>query len=293
MRMRWNVLFVLCTFAQGQDTLYEVLKQPPLSSQNNPLRSVNLPSHTFDLLSKQKDYLPYVINVNEEIPVQYSPIIEDTIYLQAVMLSSIGMLALLPESVTNWSEEKLQDKSLWRRWKDNVTSTPVWDDDSWVINYIGHPVSGAYYYTMARNDGMSISESAAFSTLMSTFFWEYGYEAFAEIPSIQDLILTPVMGSIMGEGLMVLQKKLNDQDGILWGSKKAGNIAYFFIDPLGNIAHGLESIFVACGLNPTVTLKFHTYPYAAKIREFPYPRQIPEDRLPHDNRQYGFIITIE
>ncbi|MFZ2890098.1 DUF3943 domain-containing protein, partial [Sulfuricurvum sp.] len=53
---------------------------------------------------------------------------------------------------------------------------------------------------MARNDGLSIGESAAFSTLMSTFFWEYGYEAFAEVPSIQDLIFTPLVGSLFGEG---------------------------------------------------------------------------------------------
>lgn len=292
MRMRWNVLLLLGTLAQGDDTLYEALNKPPLSAQNTPYKSVTVPSNTFHPLSQNKDYTPSVINLNDEIPVQYSPIVEDTIYLQAVMLSSIGLLALLPESITNWSEEKLQDKSLWSRWKENVSSTPVWDNDSWVINYIGHPVSGAYYYTMARNDGMSISESAAFSTLMSTFFWEYGYEAFAEIPSIQDLIFTPLIGSIMGEELIILQKKLDDKGGMLWGSKKAGNIAYFFIDPLGNIAHGLESIFVSFGINATVTVKIHTYPYAARIREFPYPQR-PEDRLPHENRQYGIIITIE
>ena len=34
---------------------------------------------------------------------------------------------------------------------------------------------------------------------ISTFFWEYGFEAFNEIPSAQDIVVTSVVGSIMGE----------------------------------------------------------------------------------------------
>lgn len=292
MRMRWYVLLFVYAFAQAETPLYEVLKQRPLSTQYTISEPVSIPLTSFFPLPPNEDYVPLKIDLNEKIPSHYGPIVDDTIYLQTVMLSSIGMLALLPESVTNWSEAKLKDQSLWNRWKEHVSTAPVWDQDDWVINYIGHPVSGAYYYTMARNDGMSISESAAFSTLMSTFFWEYGYEAFAEVPSIQDLIFTPLLGSILGEELIILQNKLDDNGGSLWGSKNAGNIAYFFIDPLGHIAQGLETILISLGFDPTVTMKIYTYPYVARIREFPFPK-MAEHPLPHDNRQYGVVITIE
>ena len=51
------------------------------------------------------------------------------------------------------------------------------DEDDAIINYVGHPVSGAIYYTMARNDGLDPFESFLFSTLMSSFFWEANIEA--------------------------------------------------------------------------------------------------------------------
>ena len=81
------------------------------------------------------------------------------------------------------------------------------------INYLGHPISGAVYYVMARNDGLNPFESFIFSTLMSSFFWEYGYEAFAEIPSMQDLVSTPIVGAFMGEYMHYLEGVLDENGG--------------------------------------------------------------------------------
>jgi hypothetical protein len=160
-----------------------------------------------------------------------------------------------------------------------------------MINYIGHPISGAFYYSLARNDGMTIGESAAFSTLMSTFFWEYGYESFAEIPSIQDLIFTPLLGSILGEQMFSLQKKLDQKGGVVFGSKTLGNISYFILDPLGDIAYGIGETLKNFNIDADVTMSIQTYP---QPKTLPHYFGVPqEDSLRFKEREYGFIITIQ
>jgi hypothetical protein len=208
------------------------------------------------------------------------------------MLSSIAVLALMPESITNWNAAKLEEKSLSQRWKDHVSTAPVWDNDNWFINYVGHPVSGAWYYTMARNDGLSIQESAIVSVLMSTFVWEYGYEAFAEVPSIQDLIFTPLFGSILGEGMFTLQGKLDRQNGMILGSKRLGDIGYFLIDPLGNIAAWMESGLNYFHINADVTMTIQTYPLAGKENRSWESLNTPQ-AFSNYEREYGFIIRIQ
>jgi hypothetical protein len=198
----------------------------------------------------------------------------------------------MPESITNWNTEKLQEQSLYERWDEHISTTPVWDNDDWVINYIGHPVSGAFYYTMARNDGMSIGESAAFSALMSTFFWEYGYEAFAEVPSIQDLIVTPLFGSIFGEGMFMLEKKLDQRGGVVFGSTTLGNIGYFLLDPMGSIADWMRNTLILLNLEPEVTMTFRTYPQGGAWQPF-HLTPFPENSTDVREREYGFVITFQ
>jgi len=246
----------------------------------------------FQRLDTGKEYLPTSINVNEQLPSRYKQVIEDSIYLQLLMLSSIGVLSAMPESITNWNAEKLQEQSLYERWDEHISTTPVWDNDDWIINYIGHPVSGAFYYTMARNDGMSMGESAAFSALMSTFFWEYGYEAFAEVPSIQDLIVTPLFGSIFGEGMFILEKKLDQRGGVVFGSTTLGNISYFLLDPLGRIADWMRNTLILLNLEPEVTMTFRTYPQGGAMQPFPFT-PFPEDSTAVREREYGVIITFQ
>lgn len=292
--VRWIafLLFVtLCASAEG--TLYDELKKEQSetalsdTSQSALLPPITEPFYPY----RSSDYVPYDINLNDELPSRYKNLIGDSLSLQFLMISTIGVLAVLPDSITNWNAEKLKERSLAERWKDNVSTTPVWDNDNWVINYIGHPVSGAFYYSLARNDGMTIGESAAFSTLMSTFFWEYGYESFAEIPSIQDLIFTPLLGSILGEQMFTLQKKLDQQGGIVFGSKTLGNISYFILDPLGDIAYGIEETIKNFNIDGDVTMSIQSYPKAKSLPHFPDPPI--EDSLRFREREYGFVITIQ
>ncbi len=231
------------------------------------------------------DYVARKINVNEQMSAETRALVEDAAYTQVVLISAIGILVVLPESVSNWDLEELQKKSLGERWQEHVTTKPVWDVDDWAINYIGHPISGAVYYTMARNDGMNIFESALFSTVMSTFFWEYGYEAFAEIPSIQDLIVTPLLGSFLGEGLHTLEGMLDKNQGVIWGSKGLGSFSYFLLDPMGNVASSLSNTF---DLN--VTLEFSTFDRYQDLSQFGYSSDQVEP-VRFQDRDYGFMLT--
>lgn len=155
----------------------------------------------------------------------------------------VGMMALiasLPRSVSKWEDNALDDPI--KKWKKNVTSAPVVDSDDWAVNYIGHPYSGGAYYVVARRSGYTPMESFGFSAMMSTFWWEYGLEAAAERPSIQDLLLTPILGSLLGEAMYMLTKHIDANNGKLWNSKLMGTIGMILADPAGSIMRGINSL---------------------------------------------------
>jgi hypothetical protein len=111
----------------------------------------------------------------------------------------VGLLVLtmmMPKSFTGWEDDFFREGmgNLAEAW----TNPPVWDTDHWFHNYVGHPYGGAIYYNTVRAQGATPFQSFLFSAAMSTW-WEYVLEAVAERPSIQDLIITPVTGSLLGE----------------------------------------------------------------------------------------------
>ncbi len=88
-----------------------------------------------------------------------------------------------------------------KTWLKNVTSLPeIPDGDDWTINYVGHPLLGATFYSFYRNRGFSAKRSFWGAVLQSTLF-EYTVEAWKQPASGVDLIVTPVVGSLMGEKL--------------------------------------------------------------------------------------------
>ena len=105
----------------------------------------------------------------------------------------------------------------------------------YLLNYAMHPYFGGVYYMTARSNGFTILESFAYSAIMSTFFWEYGVEAFAEIPSVQDLIVTPVLGSVVGEGFFDAKRSILKNDSKVLNSKFLGKTSLLLMDPLNTI----------------------------------------------------------
>ena len=122
----------------------------------------------------------------------------------------IGMvtLMLMPKEVTKWEPGwiKAAEKNLIRAF----STPPVWDKDDWALNYIGHPIAGTYYYNAVRSQNATRWQSFLFATVQSCI-WEYVIEGVAERPSIQDLIVTPVFGALLGEPIhlatMSMRKK--------------------------------------------------------------------------------------
>ncbi|CAM3014638.1 DUF3943 domain-containing protein [Vibrio neptunius] len=163
-----------------------------------------------------------------------------TYTILGLSVATVGLMTLLPESITKWDEEDRDLSGLGTKWKDNVTSGPVWDRDDHFLNYVMHPYFGGVYYTAARHSGFNEFESFLYSATLSTFFWEYGVEAFAEVPSWQDLFITPFFGAIVGEMMFEAEQDIVSTGGEVWGSQTMGDVTLFLLNPVGHI-HGWVS----------------------------------------------------
>jgi hypothetical protein len=176
----------------------------------------------------------------------------------------MGMLYLLPEDVTSWDKKKLTFQNIFGKWWDNVKAGPVMDDDHWYWNYLAHPYWGGIYYTSARSLGHSPVYCVLDAAAMSTFLWEYGFEALAEIPSIQDLIVTPLGGAVVGELFYLAKREIVKNNYKLLGTKFIGYPVAFLIDPANEIVGWFKkdknnNTDIAIFLHPNViklTLKF-------------------------------------
>jgi len=158
-------------------------------------------------------------------------------------LGVAGFIYMLPESVSKWDKSRLGTGMI-NKYKENVFEKGLTlDNDDPLINWVGHPISGAIYYQIARHNGYSPMASFGYSALMSTFFWELGVEAFAEPPSIQDLIITPVVGSLVGEVFHRADNYIAENDGEVLGSKSAGSVLMFVFHPMRTISKGINSLF--------------------------------------------------
>lgn len=163
-----------------------------------------------------------------------------TYTILGLSISTVGLMTLLPESVTKWDEEDRDMSELGKKWKNNVSEGPVWDRDEHVLNYIMHPYFGGVYYTAARHAGYNEFESFLYSATMSTFFWEYGVEAFAEVPSWQDIFITPFFGSVVGEVMLSAEQDILANRGEVLGSETVGEVSLFLLNPVGHIHYWIS-----------------------------------------------------
>ncbi len=233
-----------------------------ISAQNNQSEKEEAIDFTVRPLQFGNDFLPVSsIQIDKEFPQEYTepqyvkdyrlelltydPVRDPKrlgcnfgVYVGAALIS-YGVLWLMPESVTGWDKESMRNGGMFKRWKENVQKGPVWDNDSFYLNWFMHPWIGGIYYMSARGSGFKVWESFTFSVLMSTFFWEYGIEAFAEVPSWQDIIITPTLGSLIGEGFFIAKRKIIHNEKKVLNSKFLGGISLFIIDPINMVVDGL------------------------------------------------------
>jgi hypothetical protein len=120
---------------------------------------------------------------------------QDTHYFLGYQFFVLGILYVMPEGVSGWSPEQKREPKVDKWW--NNVRRPTWDKDRLYINYVSHPYWGAAYFVRARERGYDRKHAFWYSVLLSTLF-EFGAEAIFEQPSIQDLVVTPVFGSLLG-----------------------------------------------------------------------------------------------
>jgi hypothetical protein len=152
--------------------------------------------------------------------------------ITGVEFALLAVTASMPKDWTGWSDTFIQDGLA--NLGDAYTKPPVWDDDHWFHNYVGHPYGGSLYYNTVRSQGAGPGQSFLFSALLSTQ-WEYFFEAVAERPSIQDLFITPITGSILGEVIhsMTVSMKSN-------GTSLPERLAILVLNPMSVIFGGFK-----------------------------------------------------
>ena len=159
----------------------------------------------------------------------------DTLYFLGYQAVAIAVLYPLPESVTNFDKSGAGLS----KWWDNV-SNPHRDTDDAYLNWITHPYWGAAYYIRGRERGLNRWQSFGYSALLSTLY-EYGAEAFFEKPSYQDLWITPVIGSLLGEFVFSpLRESIKAKPG---GPDGMDKFLLVLTDPLGAANELTDRIF--------------------------------------------------
>lgn len=177
--------------------------------------------------------LPYSRNLN--VP-DWHRLWTNTAIFAAAFGGTLAVLECLPEGATNWNRASIQSVPPFRRWYENVIKKgPEWDGDNPIFNYVLHPYAGAVYFMSARSAGFSFWRSFLYSAIISNVGWEYGIEGFMERPSIQDLIITPCVGSVIGEAFYKLKRRIVDDNYHLCGSSVLGNVVAFLIDPVNEV----------------------------------------------------------
>lgn len=156
----------------------------------------------------------------------------DTWYFAGYQWVTIGLLYLAPESVSGWSDEQKSGYSM-SIWWDNVTH-PQMDSDDFYINYLLHPYWGATYFVRAQERGYGAKGAFWYSVLLSSMY-EFGAEALFEEPSIQDLIVTPVFGSLLGRYFMHVRHDIREREELLGYRATRDKWLWVLTDPLGSL----------------------------------------------------------
>ncbi len=160
----------------------------------------------------------------------------NTAALSSAFVGTLLVLECLPEDATSWNRAELQDVPLFKRWRNHVLKKgPEWDHDKFYFNYILHPYAGAVYYMSARSCGFNAWQSLLYCSLISNVGWEFGIEAFMERPSYQDMLITPLVGSLIGEGFYKAKRHIVNNGYRLLGSSVLGNVTAFLIDPVNEV----------------------------------------------------------
>lgn len=170
----------------------------------------------------------------------------DTGIIVGSQFAVTGILFLMPESVSSWSSEQKRNSS--EKFASNFVH-PVFDKDRFYINYILHPYWGATYYTRARERGLDTTQSFIYSAMLSTIY-EFGIECIFEKPSLQDLIITPGIGSLLGAFVFEpVRNAIKRKPELRWYD----HVVLVATDPIGVLSDGFERVF---DIRPAISIDY-------------------------------------
>ncbi len=92
-------------------------------------------------------------------------------------------------------------------WSHNIKTGWEWDVDRFGMNFFFHPYGGAGHYNSALSSGYSLYEAIPFAVGGSLMYEYFGENT---LPSINDVINTPVSGAFFGEILYRLSSNILD-----------------------------------------------------------------------------------
>lgn len=164
----------------------------------------------------------------------------DTWYFLSYHVTTIGILYAMPDSVSGWTSEQKEGYSM-SIWWDNVTHPQI-DSDDFYINYILHPYWGAAYFVRARERGYNDMDSFWYAVLLSSAY-EFGVEALFEEPSIQDIIVTPVGGALVGMYFMNVRDNIREREIGLGRRTTKDKWLWVLTDPLGALNRQVDRLF--------------------------------------------------
>ena len=205
---------------------------------------------TFDDLDLETKYTTEVDNRDR------AGLRRDTMYFVAYQWTVIGLLYAAPESVSGWTDEQKERYSI-SVWWDNVTH-PQMDSDEFYINYVLHPYWGAAYYVRARERGYNDRQAFWYSFTLSCIY-EFGAEALFEEPSIQDIIVTPIGGMLVGRYFMKVRAGLRDREEELGYRRTRDKWIWVLTDPLGSMNNAVDRM-----IGRDVNLQFRPYRYVPR-----------------------------
>lgn len=159
----------------------------------------------------------------------------DTWYFVGYQAAAVAVLYALPQETTGFD----RGNASYGKWRYNVTH-PAWDKDDLFVNYVLHPYWGAAYYIRARERGLDRWQSFGYSALLSVVY-EFGAEALFERVSYQDLVITPLVGWLVGEYVFSpIRESIRSKPG---EPDTMDKVALILTDPLGALNGLTDRIF--------------------------------------------------
>jgi Domain of unknown function (DUF3943) len=123
----------------------------------------------------------------------------------------------------------------WHSWRRKLDLQAVrFDTNLFTTNAISHPISGSTYFHAARENGLSFFQSYL-STFVASTVWEFFVE-FHELPSLNDMIMTPAGGMVLGESTYRLGRFFSSAPPTL--ANRAGAWIFTPISSLNNVLDG-------------------------------------------------------